>query len=47
MKNLTREQIVNKIKKMKKYDISVLHDFARKSEFPLITINFWYNAIHS
>ncbi len=39
------QEVKNRIRNQKKYDINFLNDLANKSGIPLMTINFWWNAI--
>lgn len=43
---MTKEQVKTKIKAMKKYDLDKLNTLANRSGISLMTIGFWYNAIH-
>ena len=38
-------QVRESIKKMKSYNIEKLHNLSQKSGIPLMTLNFWWNAI--
>jgi len=38
-------EVKNEIKKMKKYNISLLNELSIKSGIELMTINFWWNAL--
>lgn len=42
---MTSDQVKSGIKKMKKYNINKLSDFAVKSGVSLMVVNFWWNAI--
>lgn len=44
---MTKEQVKKKIKTMKKYNIDTLNTLSNKSGISLMTLGFWYNAIHS
>lgn len=39
------QEVRNQIKKMESYNIDKLHQLSVKSGVPLMTVNFWWNAI--
>ena len=42
---LSSQQVKDEIKKLSEYNIEKLNKLAERSGIPLITINFWWNAI--
>ena len=42
---MTATEVKNQIRQMSQYDINKLSELSQKSGIPLMTVNFWYNAI--
>ena len=42
---MTATEVKNQIRQMSQYDKNKLSELSQKSGIPLMTVNFWYNAI--